>query len=144
MTSRDRGSSGRAGELKEERRRDDGDKPPSARDTSSSRAAAVADERVRGEKDRQRERIADEHHDDVIKKPKLSAATESRRGEHRDEPRTRDERREDVRRDDGRREKDDGVRKVERDMRASSAASSGSDKQLNSTDPSPRRVEDRG
>ena len=131
--------------MKEERRRDDGDKLP--RDASSSRAGEKnGDERGRGEKDRQRERV-DERDD--VKKVKLSA--EGRRGgEYRDEPRSRDidARRE---RDDARREKEEAAmqrklerERLERDMRASSAASSGSDKQLNSTDPSPRRVEERG
>ena len=99
--------------------------------TRGERDRADDRERVRGEKDRQRERV-DERDD--AKKARYSdtarrddvTATQTVRVRDRDE----------------RREREDS-RKVERDLRASSAASSESEKV---TDPSPRRrdVDERG
>ena len=114
---------------KDERRRDDtANKSREPSLTRSDRDRAADDrERLRGEKDRQRERVDDR---DDAKKARYSDTT------RRDDVTTTQT----VRVRDERREREDS-RKVERDLRASSAASSESEKV---TDPSPRRADERG
>ena len=117
--------------LKEERRRDES--ASKSREPSLTRGererVAEEKERVRGEKDRQRERN-DEREDS--KKARYS--DQARRDDVAAPPPVR------LRDREERRERED-ARKVERDLRASSAASSESDKFV---DPSPRRVDERG